>query len=76
MIFVMDFDWQHVGSDLNVRWKGVIFQKFQYLPVIFHQRYFRFDLGTKCLYTDNFDKDESFYRFIDTSYLYSPWMDL
>ncbi|HRG68683.1 MAG TPA: choice-of-anchor B family protein [Saprospiraceae bacterium] len=74
--FVMDFDWQHVGSDLNVRWKRGDFSEIPIPSSNFPSKDISGDLGTKCLYTDNFDKDESFYRFIDTSYLYSPWMDL
>lgn len=74
--FVLDLGWQHFGADLNVRWKRGDFSEIPIPSSNFPSKDIEGDLGAKCLYTDNFDKDESFYRFIDTSYLYSPWMDL
>ena len=73
--FVLDLGWQHFGSDLNVRWKRGDFSEIPIPSSNFPSRDLSSDLGTKCFYTDNYDKDESFYRFIDSSFLFSPWMD-
>ncbi len=74
--FVLDLGWQHFGADLNVRWKRGDFSEIPIPSSNFPSRDLSSDLGTKCFYTDNYDKDESFYRFIDSSFLFSPWMDL
>lgn len=74
--FILDFGWQHMASDLSVAWKRGNFSEIPIPSSNFPSRDLSSDLGTKCLYTDNYDKDESFYRFTDSSFLFSPWMDL
>lgn len=74
--FILDFGWKQLASDLSVSWKRGDFSEIPIPSSNFPSRDLSSDLGTKCLYTDNYDKDESFYRFIDSSFLFSPWMDL
>lgn len=74
--FILDFGWKQLASDLSVSWKRGDFSEIPIPSSNFPSRDLSSDLGTKCLYTDNYDKDERFYRFTDSSFLFSPWMDL
>ncbi len=74
--FVLDLGWIYSGIDLNIKWKRGDFSEIPVPSSNFPSKDIEGDLGSQCLYTDNIDKDESFYRLIDSLNLYSPWMDL